>query len=89
MAEATLLPERHGVAPQVFSTGVWTLLSAAGLSELRAKIVQAEYSPGFQMSLGLKDLLPCIGGGRARRQALRCWTRGPPEPRRCKLPSRQ
>lgn len=57
MAEATLLAEGNGVAPKAFFELVLEALFGCRVYQsYSAKIVAEEYSPGFKMSLGLKDL---------------------------------
>ena len=57
MAEATLLSEGNGVAPKAFFELVLEALFGCRVYQsYSAKIVAEEYSPGFKMSLGLKDL---------------------------------
>jgi 3-hydroxyisobutyrate dehydrogenase-like beta-hydroxyacid dehydrogenase len=57
MAEATLLSEGNGVAPKAFFELVLeSLFGCRVYQSYSAKIVAEEYSPGFKMSLGLKDL---------------------------------
>jgi 3-hydroxyisobutyrate dehydrogenase-like beta-hydroxyacid dehydrogenase len=57
IAEATLLSEGNGVAPKAFFELVLeSLFGCRVYQSYSAKIVAEEYSPGFKMSLGLKDL---------------------------------
>jgi 3-hydroxyisobutyrate dehydrogenase-like beta-hydroxyacid dehydrogenase len=57
MAEATLLSEGNGVAPKAFfELMLEALFGCRVYQSYSAKIVAEEYSPGFKMSLGLKDL---------------------------------
>ena len=57
MAEATLLSEGNGVAPKAFFELILDALFGCRVYQsYGAKIVAEEYSPGFKMSLGLKDL---------------------------------
>jgi 3-hydroxyisobutyrate dehydrogenase-like beta-hydroxyacid dehydrogenase len=57
MAEATLLSEGNGVEPKAFFELVLEALFGCRVYQsYSAKIVAQEYSPGFKMSLGLKDL---------------------------------
>jgi 3-hydroxyisobutyrate dehydrogenase-like beta-hydroxyacid dehydrogenase len=57
MSEATLLAEGNGVAPKAFFELVLDALFGCRVYQsYSAKIVAEEYSPGFKMSLGLKDL---------------------------------
>jgi 3-hydroxyisobutyrate dehydrogenase-like beta-hydroxyacid dehydrogenase len=57
MSEATLLAEGNGVAPKAFFELVLeSLFGCRVYQSYSAKIVAEEYSPGFKMSLGLKDL---------------------------------
>jgi 3-hydroxyisobutyrate dehydrogenase-like beta-hydroxyacid dehydrogenase len=57
MSEATLLSESNGVAPKAFFELVLDALFGCRVYQsYSAKIVAEEYSPGFKMSLGLKDL---------------------------------
>jgi 3-hydroxyisobutyrate dehydrogenase-like beta-hydroxyacid dehydrogenase len=57
MSEATLLAEGNGVAPKAFFELVLEALFGCRVYQsYSAKIVAEEYSPGFKMSLGLKDL---------------------------------
>jgi len=57
MSEATLLTEGNGVAPKAFFELVLEALFGCRVYQsYSAKIVAEEYSPGFKMSLGLKDL---------------------------------
>jgi 3-hydroxyisobutyrate dehydrogenase-like beta-hydroxyacid dehydrogenase len=57
MAEATLLAEGNGVAPKAFfELMLEALFGCRVYHSYSAKIVAEEYSPGFKMSLGLKDL---------------------------------
>jgi len=57
MAEATLLSEGNGVAPKAFFELVLEALFGCRVYQsYSAKIVAEEYSPGFKMALGLKDL---------------------------------
>jgi 3-hydroxyisobutyrate dehydrogenase-like beta-hydroxyacid dehydrogenase len=57
MAEASLLSEGNGVAPKAFFELVLEALFGCRVYQsYSAKIVAEEYSPGFKMSLGLKDL---------------------------------
>ena len=57
MAEATLLSEGNGVAPKAFFELVLeSLFGCRVYQSYSAKMVAEEYSPGFKMSLGLKDL---------------------------------
>jgi len=67
MAEATLLTEGNGVAPKAFFELVLEALFGCRVYQsYSAKIVAEEYSPGFKMALGLKDLrLACEAADRA------------------------
>jgi 3-hydroxyisobutyrate dehydrogenase-like beta-hydroxyacid dehydrogenase len=57
MTEATLLSEGNGVAPKAFFELVLeSLFGCRVYQSYSAKIVAEEYSPGFKMVLGLKDL---------------------------------
>ena len=57
MSEATLLAEGNGVAPKAFFELVLeSLFGCRVYQSYSAKIVAEEYSPGFKMALGLKDL---------------------------------
>jgi 3-hydroxyisobutyrate dehydrogenase-like beta-hydroxyacid dehydrogenase len=57
MSEATVLAERNGVAPKAFFELILeSLFGCRVYQSYGAKIVAEEYSPGFKMSLGLKDL---------------------------------
>jgi 3-hydroxyisobutyrate dehydrogenase-like beta-hydroxyacid dehydrogenase len=57
MAEATLLSEGNGVAPKAFfELMLEALFGCRVYQTYSAKMVAEEYSPGFKMSLGLKDL---------------------------------
>jgi 3-hydroxyisobutyrate dehydrogenase-like beta-hydroxyacid dehydrogenase len=57
MSEATLLAEGNGVAPKAFFELVLDALFGCRVYQsYSAKIVAEEYSPGFKMALGLKDL---------------------------------
>jgi 3-hydroxyisobutyrate dehydrogenase-like beta-hydroxyacid dehydrogenase len=57
MSEATLLAEGTGVAPKAFFELVLeSLFGCRVYQSYGAKIVAEEYSPGFKMALGLKDL---------------------------------
>ena len=57
MSEATLLTEGNGVAPKAFFELILeSLFGCRVYQSYSAKIVAEEYSPGFKMSLGLKDL---------------------------------
>jgi 3-hydroxyisobutyrate dehydrogenase-like beta-hydroxyacid dehydrogenase len=57
MSEATLLAEGNGVAPKAFFELVLEALFGCRVYQsYSAKIVAEEYSPGFKMALGLKDL---------------------------------
>ncbi len=57
MSEATLLSEGNGVAPKAFFELILeSLFGCRVYQSYSAKIVAEEYSPGFKMSLGLKDL---------------------------------
>jgi 3-hydroxyisobutyrate dehydrogenase-like beta-hydroxyacid dehydrogenase len=67
MSEATLLAEGNGVAPKAFFELILeSLFGCRVYQSYSAKIVAEEYSPGFKMSLGLKDLrLACEAAERA------------------------
>jgi 3-hydroxyisobutyrate dehydrogenase-like beta-hydroxyacid dehydrogenase len=57
MSEATMLAEGNGVAPRAFFELVLeSLFGCRVYQSYSAKIVAEDYSPGFKMSLGLKDL---------------------------------
>jgi 3-hydroxyisobutyrate dehydrogenase-like beta-hydroxyacid dehydrogenase len=57
MSEATLLAEGNGVAPKAFFELILEALFGCRVYQsYSAKIVAEEYSPGFKMALGLKDL---------------------------------
>jgi 3-hydroxyisobutyrate dehydrogenase-like beta-hydroxyacid dehydrogenase len=57
MTEAALLSEGNGVAPKAFFELVLEALFGCRVYQsYSAKIVAEEYSPGFKMALGLKDL---------------------------------
>jgi len=57
MSEATLLAEGNGVAAKgFFELMLESLFGCRVYQSYSAKIVAEEYSPGFKMSLGLKDL---------------------------------
>jgi 3-hydroxyisobutyrate dehydrogenase-like beta-hydroxyacid dehydrogenase len=57
MSEAALLAEGNGVAPKAFFELVLeSLFGCRVYQSYSAKIVAEDYSPGFKMSLGLKDL---------------------------------
>lgn len=57
MSEAALLAEGNGVAPKAFFELVLEALFGCRVYQsYSAKIVAEEYSPGFKMALGLKDL---------------------------------
>jgi len=57
MSEATLLAEGNGVAPKAFFELVLeSLFGCRVYQSYSAKIVAEEYSSGFKMALGLKDL---------------------------------
>ena len=57
MSEATLLAEGNGVTPKAFFELVLeSLFGCRVYQSYSAKIVAEDYSPGFKMSLGLKDL---------------------------------
>jgi 3-hydroxyisobutyrate dehydrogenase-like beta-hydroxyacid dehydrogenase len=57
MTEATLLSEGNGVAPKAFFELVLeSLFGCRVYQSYSAKIAAEEYSPGFKMVLGLKDL---------------------------------
>jgi 3-hydroxyisobutyrate dehydrogenase-like beta-hydroxyacid dehydrogenase len=57
MSEATLLSESNGVAPKAFFELVLEALFGCRVYQsYSAKIIAEEYSPGFKMLLGLKDL---------------------------------
>ena len=57
MSEATLLAEGNGVAPKAFFELILDALFGCRVYQsYSAKIVAEEYSPGFKMALGLKDL---------------------------------
>ena len=57
MAEATILTESNGVAPEAFFELVLEALFGCRVYQSYSpKIVKRDYEPGFKMSLGLKDL---------------------------------
>jgi 3-hydroxyisobutyrate dehydrogenase-like beta-hydroxyacid dehydrogenase len=57
MAEAVALTEGHGVAPEAFlELMLGTLFTGRAYESYAPKIISGDYTPGFRMTLGLKDL---------------------------------
>ena len=57
MAEAVVLTENNGLAPESFFELILeTLFAGRAYESYSAKIVRGDYEPGFRMRLGLKDL---------------------------------
>ncbi len=76
MSEATLLSEGNGVAPKAFFELILeSLFGCRVYQSYSAKIVAEEYSPGFKMSLGLKDLRLAAKRRSAPASAFRSSTR--------------
>ena len=64
MAEATVLTESNGVAPDMFFELILDALFGCRVYQsYSGKIVQRDYEPGFKMSLGLKDLRLATAAG--------------------------